>query len=157
MSGRSPYVKRQQFGRTSYYDIDTLIRRSLVYEALSSVIITLYAGSATLLNWLVRVSIGQQNNSLAIVASTLGLVAMFQPLRWRIQRAVDRRFYRRKYDAARTLAAFDASLRQEVELSQLSASLLDMVEETMRPTQVTLWLREPPSEDTANNRGAPRK
>jgi hypothetical protein len=84
-----------------------------------------------------------QDNGVAIVLSTLAIYVLFQPLRRRLQAIIDRRFYRRKYDAARTLAAFSATLRNEVDLHQLRDRLVDVVEETMQPSHVSLWLRPP--------------
>ncbi|HLX57532.1 MAG TPA: hypothetical protein VKR83_10935 [Ktedonobacteraceae bacterium] len=128
--------------RSGLWEIDTLINRTLVYSILTVLLASVYVGSILLLQFLLRGFTG--GNSLAIVTSTLAIAALFQPLRRRIQNIIDRRFYRRKYDAARTLAAFGATLRNEVDLNQLREQLLSVVQETMQPAHVSLWLR--PSE-----------
>ncbi len=101
-----------------------------------------YVGLVIALQFLLRGFISQTSD-IAIVASTLAIAALFHPLCHRIQQAIDRRFYRRKYDAAQTLATFSATLRNEVDLEQLREALVAVVEETMQPTYVSLWLRKP--------------
>jgi len=128
--------------RAGLWEIDVIIRRTLVYSTLTILLVLLYGGLVYAFGSLLRAVLGQQQNPLVIVASTLVIAALFQPLRHGIQRVIDRRFYRRKYDAVRTVAAFSATLRNEVELSQLSARLLDVVQETMQPAHVSLWLRK---------------
>ena len=123
------------------YDIDLVINRTLVYGALTALLVGVYVGAAVGLGALVRSITGQQNNSLVIAASTLAVAALFGPARRRIQGFIDRRFYRRKYDAVRTLEDFSARLREQVELDSLARELLGVVRETMQPAHVTLWLR----------------
>jgi len=132
--------------RSRLWDIDLIINRTLVYGMLTATLALLYAGLVIALQFLLRGLISQTSD-IAIVASTLAIAALFQPLRKRIQQVIDRRFYRRKYDAARTLAAFSATLRNEVDLERLREALVAVVEETMQPSHVSLWLR-PGQQDT---------
>ncbi len=130
--------------RYRLYDIDVLINRTIVYGTLTISLALIYVGLVIGLGSVVRLFTGQLAQSpVVIVASTLAIAALFQPLRQRIQAIIDYRFYRRKYDAAKTLAAFSSTLRNEVDLSQLSEHLITVVQETMQPTHVSLWLRPP--------------
>ena len=126
--------------RYRLYDIDLLINRTLVYGAVSAALVVTYFAAVILIQALLRPF--TSGSELAVAASTLLVVALFQPLRTRIQRLVDRRFYRSRYDAARTLDAFGARLRNEVELDSVRADLLGVVGETVRPAHATLWIRE---------------
>ena len=125
--------------RYRLYDIDVLINRTLVYGSLTALLALLYFVLIFALQSLFQ-GMFHQNNAVAIVVSTLVIAALFQPLRHRIQAIIDRRFYRRKYDAAKTVAAFSATLRNEVDLNQLREHLLTVVQETMQPSHVSLWL-----------------
>jgi hypothetical protein len=126
--------------RYRLYEIDVLINRTLVYGSLSASLAAVYVGSVVVLQTVLRALTGQETQ-LAIVASTLAIAALFNPLRRRIQDFTDRRFYRRKYDAAKTLEAFSAKLRDETDLDTLTNHLGEVVEETMQPAHVSLWLR----------------
>jgi hypothetical protein len=132
------------------YDIDVLIRRTLVYSALTALLALAYFGLVVVLQGVLRAVTGESQNELVTVLSTLIIAALFIPLRARVQRAIDRRFYRRKYDAARTLAGFWASARDETNLAHLTERLLGVVDETMQPQQVGLWLREPQAQGTSH-------
>jgi ADP-ribosylglycohydrolase len=134
--------------RYRLYNIDLLINRTLVYGALTATLALIYFGGVATTQAIFRALTGQeQQPQLAIVVSTLVIAALFNPLRRRIQGFIDRRFYRKKYDARKTLEAFSAKLRDETDLSTLSDDLVGVVRETIQPAHVSFWLRpETPSE-----------
>jgi hypothetical protein len=137
--------------RYRLYDIDALINRTLVYGLLTGILFAVYFVGVVSAQALMQIVTGiRQESPLAIVASTLLAAALFQPLRQRIQRAIDRRFYRRRYDTARTLERMTATLRQEVDLQALTDQLLHVVRDTMQPAHLSLWLR--PRERRENQR-----
>ncbi len=124
------------------YDIDIIINRALVYGPLTISLAAVYFGGVVATQAAFRAVTGQeQQPQFAVVISTLAIAALFGPLRRRIQNVIDRRFYRKKYDAAKTLEAFSARLREEVDLEHLTGELVTVVEQTMRPARVSLWLR----------------
>jgi hypothetical protein len=126
--------------RSHLFDIDVLINRTLVYGSLTATLVALYFGGIVVLQRLF-VALTGEKSTLAVVASTLVIAALFTPLRRRIQSFIDRRFYRSKYDARKTLEAFSAQLRDETDLNALSDDLVGVVRETMQPAHVSLWLR----------------
>ncbi len=133
------------------YEIDIIINRTLVYGSLTATLAMVYFGAVATTQAIFRALTGQQEQpQLAIVVSTLVIAALFNPLRGRIQSFIDRRFYRRKYDAAKTLEAFSVKLRDETDLDALSDDLVGVVRETMQPAHVSLWLRP----DTASKKDA---
>jgi hypothetical protein len=133
------------------YDIDIIINRALVYGPLTATLVLVYFGGLFVLQSVFRALTGQES-TIAIVASTLAIVALFVPLRRRVQSFVDRRFYRRKYDAAKTLASFSVRHRQETDLGTLSDDLVRVVSETLQPVHASLWLRPevPPRDEQAD-------
>jgi len=130
------------------YDIDRLVNRTLVYGALTATLVAVYFGGVTVLQTLLRELTGQESQ-LAVVASTLAIAALFNPLRRGVQTFVDRRFYRGKYDAVRTLETFGTTLRDETDLDRLGEEMVSVVRESMQPEHAGLWLRRP--EDRAEN------
>lgn len=128
--------------RYRLYDIDIVINRTLVYGALTALLVAVYVGSVVLLQGTLRALTGQESQ-LAVVVSTLVVAALFNPLRRRVQGFVDRRFYRNKYDARKTLEGFGAKLRDETDLEDLTGELVGVVRDTVRPAHVSLWIREP--------------
>jgi hypothetical protein len=130
------------------YEIDTLINRTLVYGALTAILAALYFGGIVVLQRVFIALIGEKS-TLAVVASTLLIAALFNPLRHRIQGFIDRRLYRKKYDARKTLEAFSTKLRDETDLEGLNNDLVGVVRETMQAAHVSLWLRpDQPQQET---------
>jgi hypothetical protein len=127
--------------RYRLWDIDLLINRALVYGSLTATLALAYFASVVVLQGLVRLLTGQSQSPVVTVVSTLAIAALFVPVRRWVQGFIDRRFYRRKYDAAQTLAEFSNSVRHEVELGRLAERLTEVVEETLQPESVSLWLR----------------
>jgi hypothetical protein len=130
--------------RSRLYDIDIVINRALVYGSLTGILGALYAGLIIGLESLIGAITGKASGQpVALVISTLAIFALFEPVRKNIQALIDLRFYRKKYDAEKTLAAFSTVLRNEVDLNQLREQLIAVVQETMQPAHVSLWLRQP--------------
>jgi hypothetical protein len=128
--------------RHRLYDVDVIVRRTLVYAVLVAVLAGLYLGGVTLVGGLLRDLTGG-SGAIGVTVSTLAVAAAFQPLRARIQRAVDHRFYRRRYDAARTLESFSGRLREQVDIEAVSGEVLDVVRQTLQPAHATIWLKPP--------------
>jgi hypothetical protein len=125
------------------YDIDLVINRTLVYGLLTALLAAIYVAGVVGLGSVLRALTGQESNALVVAASTLAVAALFRPARRRIQRFIDRHFYRGKYDAARTLETFNAKLREQVDLDSLAGELVGVVRDTMQPSHAFLWLRSP--------------
>jgi hypothetical protein len=130
------------------YDIDLIINRALVYAVLTASLVLIYLGGVVSLQYAFHAITGGESQ-LAIVASTLAIAALFTPLRRGIQAVIDRRFYRSKYDAARTLEGYSARLRDEVDLNALTDDLVGVVRETVQPAHASLWLRGSPGGTTS--------
>ncbi len=136
------------------YEIDIIIRRTLIYSALTGLLALIYFGSVVLLQQLFR---AERQSEIVTVISTLAIAALFAPLRRRVQNAIDRGFYRRKYDAAKTLAEFGATMRDEVDLNKLTERLVAVVQETMQPESVSLWLRNAASRERGRSLSPPHQ
>ena len=139
--------------RLRLWDIDVIFRRTLGYGVVTALLALFYYGSVVALQWLFRLVTGEQS-AVAIALSTLAMALAFSPLRGRVQRWLDRRFYRRRYDSAQTLEAFGSAVRKETDLEQLTVRLFSAVEETVQPNYLSLWLRGPrPAREPADRKG----
>jgi hypothetical protein len=134
--------------RYRLWDIDVLIRRTLTYGILTALLVGIYFGSVVALQRIFALVTGGQQNEIVTVVSTLAIAALFIPLRNKIQELIDRRFYRKKYDAQQVLARFSEAVRDETDLEQLTARLMQVVDETMQPTKVSVWLKSSQVNDT---------
>jgi hypothetical protein len=142
--------------RSHLFDIDLLINRTLVYGSLTASLALIYVGGVTATQAILQALTGQERlPQLAVVVSTLVIAALFNPLRRRIQGFIDRRFYRRKYDARKILEAFNARLREETDLITLTDDVMSVMRETMQPAHVSLWLRPKPEPEARS--AAPRQ
>jgi len=141
--------------RYHLYNIDLIINRTLVYGSLTAVLAVLYFGTIVMLQLLFRALTGE-GSQLVVVASTLAIAALFNPSRRRIQGFIDRSFYRRKYDAVKTLEGFSAKLRDETDLDTLRGELVGIVRETMQPAHVSMWLRPDPAQKGGVGSEGPR-
>jgi hypothetical protein len=128
--------------RYRLWDIDLIINRTLIYGALTTTLALVYWGSVVVLQWLFRQVTGRAQSDIVTAASTLAIAVAFQPVRRRVQVLIDRSFFRRKYDAEETLAAFATTMRNDVQtdLNRLTDDLLAVVDKTMQPTHISLWL-----------------
>ena len=133
--------------RYRLWDIDIIIRRTLIYSIITAILALFYFGAVIVLQQFFR-SLTGAGDDLAIIVSTLAIAALFNPLRNRVQSSIDHRFYRSKYDAQQVLARFAQTARDEVELEKLTYELLRVVDETMQPSSVSLWLRRDNRETT---------
>ncbi len=142
--------------RYRLWDIDLLIRKALVYSALTGALVSVYYLSVVVLQGLFSAVTGQEQSPIVTVISTLGIAALFLPLRRWVQDVIDRRFYRKKYDAQKVLAEFAATCRDETDLDKLTARLVEVVQETMQPERVSLWLKDPNAKPALSHRDASR-
>ncbi|MCA1553398.1 MAG: hypothetical protein LC737_03375, partial [Chloroflexi bacterium] len=139
-----PFVVVTAIVRHQLFDIEIVVRRTLIYSAVTLLLLFTYFASVVVLQALVQSLVGRSESELVTVASTLLIAALFNPLRQRVQSFIDKRFYRRKYDAALTLAVFGLHVRDETNLDNLERELIDAVQETVQPKHVSLWLRKGP-------------